>query len=794
MIDMAAIAERRAPAGTSALALTAVSLNLAITLPLAFILNVWQDDAYTLHSSAAGIGYAIRESIIFEQSAPLYFVVITLWRELSQSAVFARLFSVFCIAVTVALLPALAERYLPRRDCRWLVMTIAVNPFMVWAAVEIRAYALIILFSVLLLLGFYDGFLHDPAGRRARAAYALCAAAALYTQYYFAFTIAALGLYLLIEKRRALLPFIGWTIPAIAAFSPILAVVRAQVKGYRNGFIPPHSPLDAARMLIGSLDRYVLPLDFLAHPTRVYIAVMAIAVIAAAALILRRRIHRGGDGIMLAITGLACAVFSAGLYAGHVVLLERHAASLMIPAAFSIVAALTFLPGRAQIRATNAWYVLVTLLSVASLIATYKSGAKPGDWARVAAYIESLERPGEPIAVFQAENTLPFGYYYRGPNRAIAVPHPLDFTSYDVTKFIVRSPADIARVLPHGAGRLWWIDAGECKSVNIEFGCAIVQSYIAQHYRVVSDAAFYQSEVRLLEPLRASAGAHYANCPVFTSGDYYNKPVAGEPVDAHSAQYIDSMAGAGNTGPFLAEANPKRYVNLASAATPLYTVHPKVPYHRFAEQYPWNVRFKIEPFSDAHGLVVATATCRLYETYETSFDGATLSAYSGAVWDLRKPFVPLAPGTPSAMASGLSLFAGMVKFEEVRSGRIDHALNWAAPANTVSQFEFVRPASDTDWLAYKGSGSYQLPYGARLRLKRTVDISRFGPQSKAIAQALETYGMFLADTAHENTLYTAAPLDGSGGWDASDLASLERLRITDFDVVDVGQVQRVPGH
>ena len=73
------------------------------------------------------------------------------------------------------------------------------------------------------------------------------------------------------------------------------------------------------------------------------------------------------------------------------------------------------------------------------------------------------------------------------------------------------------------------------------------------------------------------------------------------------------------------------------------------------------------------------------------------------------------------MASGLSLFAGMVRLEEIPRG-IHHALNWAPPAGTTAQFAFVRPASDTDGLAFRGSSEYQIPYGARLRLRGTFDI------------------------------------------------------------------------
>ncbi len=234
-------------------------------------------------------------------------------------------------------------------------------------------------------------------------------------------------------------------------------------------------------------------------------------------------------------------------------------------------------------------------------------------------------------------------------------------------------------------------------------------------------------------------------------------------------------------------------MNLADDRTPLLTVARKVAYHRFPSPYPWQQNFRIEPLSDAHSLVVQTQSCRVYEAWNTSFANGVLSAYSGANWSLRRPFAPLEPGTPSAMASGLSLYGGMVRWEEVAAGAVRHALVWGAPAGTVAQWAFVSPASDAEGIAFKGSGAYQLPYGARLRLRSSFDVSRFGPQSAAIARAMKTYGIYLADTARDNELYNATALDGINRWDRHDLASLETIHITDFDVVALRRVRRVPG-
>jgi hypothetical protein len=137
------------------------------------------------------------------------------------------------------------------------------------------------------------------------------------------------------------------------------------------------------------------------------------------------------------------------------------------------------------------------LLSLASLARTYASGANSGDWIRVTRYLEGNERPGEPIAVFEAENALPLEYYYHGPNRIVPVPEAVDFHRYDVTAFVVRSSAQLASALPR-QDRMWLVTAGACNSANIAFGCTTLERYVCEHYRVESDVAFHGSRVRRL--------------------------------------------------------------------------------------------------------------------------------------------------------------------------------------------------------------------------------------------------------------------------------------------------------
>jgi len=487
-------------------ALVAVATIVALTVPLAYLLNIWQDEAYTLHTTAGGFAYAFHQALGFEQNAPLYFLLLTAWRHLGDSAFFLRLPSVFCIAGALALVPGLVRRYVPSADSGLVTWVAAWNPFTVWAAVEMRVYALIVLLSAVLLLTFFDAFLAEQRSRLSTLAYAAFCIVALYTQYYFAFLLFAQGVAVVVYRRQSVWRFLICAAVAVAAFTPMLAIVPNQVANFKGAFTPP-SPLRANAVLAAILARFLLPL-FIAHAKAIYLALAVCAL--GVAIAVRKQFAKGGDGTILVLTGCAFIAFAFGTYALGVHLLDRHAAALYLPAQLAVFAVFSFLSPPLRRAATTAWAALALTASTVFLAHAYAPLAKQGDWVRVASYLHEHEGPGQPIAVFEAENALPFSYYYHGANRVVAVPAAVDFRRYDVTRFVLHSAGDVARSLPEGS-RFWLITAGECASANIRFGCDVLERFIGLHYRVERDAKFYGSRVRLLRPLDKAGGRLYGS-------------------------------------------------------------------------------------------------------------------------------------------------------------------------------------------------------------------------------------------------------------------------------------------
>lgn len=76
--------------------------------------------------------------------------------------------------------------------------------------------------------------------------------------------------------------------------------------------------------------------------------------------------------------------------------------------------------------------------------------------------------------------------------------------------------------------------------------------------------------------------------------------------------------------------------------------------------------------------------------------------------------------------------------------------------------------------------------GQRLRLRPDFDVSSYPRQTRVVLRALKRYGALVADNGSA-WYVSGAP---SRGWDNDDLHSLQRVKGSDFQVVDTGKLKR----
>ncbi len=177
---------------------------------------------------------------------------------------------------------------------------------------------------------------------------------------------------------------------------------------------------------------------------------------------------------------------------------------------------------------------------------------------------------------------------------------------------------------------------------------------------------------------------------------------------------------------------------------------------------------------DRHVLVLDKSNCFLYELYSSYPQSAVWDAGSGAVWDLlsdeQRPYT-----WTSADAAGLPIFPGLVRYDEVAAGAINHAIRFTLPNTSAG---FVPPASH---YAATSTNAAAPPMGARLRLKASFDIFSYSATNQIILTAMKTYGLILADNG--SAIYISGTPDSR--WNNDDLHLLDGVTAADFDVLQL---------
>lgn len=282
----------------------------------------------------------------------------------------------------------------------------------------------------------------------------------------------------------------------------------------------------------------------------------------------------------------------------------------------------------------------------------------------------------------------------------------------------------------------------------------------------------------------------------FPSNSLWNTNISSAPVDQNSANYINFIGGSTPLHPdFGAGLYDGQTIGIPYMVVPSTQPLVNIYYTLYGDEsdpgpMPIPVNALIEGYpqpgnGDRHVLIVDKGNCWLYELYY-AFNGGPLgwTAGSGAVWDLEAN--EMRPYTwTSADAAGLPILPGLVRYDEIQNGAINHAIRVTLQN---SQEAFTPPASH--W-APNSDNQYAAPMGMRLRLKASFDISGYSHVNQIILTALKRYGMIMADNG--SSLFITGTVDLR--WNNNDLGNLHSVTASDFDVIEINPLytpQNVP--
>jgi hypothetical protein len=280
-------------------------------------------------------------------------------------------------------------------------------------------------------------------------------------------------------------------------------------------------------------------------------------------------------------------------------------------------------------------------------------------------------------------------------------------------------------------------------------------------------------------------------CPAFPANDVWHADVSKLPVYWRSGQWLSHMSPTRLLHPDFGPSYGAQPVPYGIPITYVYGSHAKVSVRfDYASEsdrvgYPLGSDTKVEggqwTSGDRHTVVVDRTYCRVYETWLTRRSGTAWLAGSGATWSLKSNALRPA-GWTSADAAGLPILPGLLRYDEVAAGSVDHAIRFTTD---ITNRMYIWPARHQ---AGSVTDPTYPPMGARFRLKAGFSITRYRPDTQVVLRAMKAYGLMLADNG--SPWYFQGTSDTR--WQSAMLDELKRIPASAFEAVNESSLMADP--
>lgn len=488
--------------------------HLAVVLPFAWKLNIWMDEGSTLYSTEHGFVHTFFNAYSDEKQAPLYFLILSLWRDINGSIFFARLFSIGCSLLAIRIFYALAQKIWRDKTAMFVTAFFAFHPHLFWASLEIRVYSLVILLSTLLIYLFDESYFDETrhisgeiqfCRRRAQLCFMLTAIFALYTNYYLGFLLVGCFIALLVLKRwQTAKTYLLHMLAVGIAILPLLWIVKQQFAGNLNDFVAEKTFAEGFNTLWSRAYTLLFSLEFMADAELSIFSIIRVWFIRLTVggvifFLFREKFRNAGENLRaLAAIAVVIGAFLLAAYflLGSHYVAFRHTIVWFVPLIlFSSKVITDVLPRKILIAFA---IVFALLFPFSRIYKQYPNFSKRGDWARVAEYIQTNEKPNQPLIVFQTYEAITVPYHYKGVNRVLPDEKFFAFDQEDEwgsANSFRKQLEFITSEIPPDATEIWLLTDDMCQTTK---ACQPLENFIEANYTVEETKDFYLERVRLL--------------------------------------------------------------------------------------------------------------------------------------------------------------------------------------------------------------------------------------------------------------------------------------------------------
>ena len=473
-------------------------LFLAVELTIGSGIFIWLDEAFTLYSTGSGVQQSIARAVIFEGQPPVYFFLLSLWRMVDDSYWFARLFSILFATVSIPVFFGYVRKYYNQTSVTLLTLFFAFNPMTLWTGLEIRVYAMVIFFSVLLMWLFQATYTKSKTIIWRRAIFIIVSLLAIHTHYYFSFVLLINAVFLLFNNRNNLFRYIVDMI--IPAGSLIVYIF------YLSNQVDVHSVTNATNTLTNfimfwfyMLRAYVFPFPKIFDNNNINALFFLISVVSLVLILWQNRNllskYYSREWSYPVVLIISLSIIFTGLFftLGEAAISPRHALFILAPLMVVLASSLLILPNK---RVKLPMVGLILILFVVNVFAKAPDYGKDQAILKVHEAIEADKNSASPKLFYFGENALV--YSFLSVDSAIySIPAKIDLTvKYEHRDWFIKNTVQLATFFEsfNTADTLWIIDSSPDTigiafmqnrfGVNVNY--QLLDNYIIDNYNVIS--------------------------------------------------------------------------------------------------------------------------------------------------------------------------------------------------------------------------------------------------------------------------------------------------------------------
>lgn len=465
---------------------------------------LWEDEMYSLNTSSGSLARAYTQSYLFEGQPPVYFLLLSVWRQISDSILFARALSLLFTLGAGYYFYRLTKQMLSEKYGIIFTILFLLNPFIIWHATEVRLYAMILFLSTASLYYYFRYFIDASGQKKELILYLVFALIGVFTQYLFTF--------LLIGQALVLIVFKGWRpfIRIVLYLMPVALLFGLNVFAFHDHMATHQTDamswsLDNILKFFRTIQNYLFSLDKALLGKFMNRIILAIYFVWLVNVLIRykkfrlyKKLNRNAFYSIILISVIVFIFFVLSFVFQSLNYYDRYM-MLLFPGVFLVFMISLSFP---QNIIRTIIFILLTAFYIYGNFRANRGFVKTFDYEYLAAFLEDNISSDEPVLVYRNVHVLPLKQYFTGKNELTPIPVPIKYDISYLSSGIIKDSTTLNYLfdiqLQHSNHFTLVSDEKE-ESYGYDMHQDLITDYLKEHFTIQEDTIFYgRSEVNYL--------------------------------------------------------------------------------------------------------------------------------------------------------------------------------------------------------------------------------------------------------------------------------------------------------